>query len=428
MNGDNLNDIDALGRRAATALHRDIDRRIDVDAALRAVLEAEHTAGPAVHLPVTNRTSRRPGRVWLGAAAAVALVAAGAVGYAATRDPGRRVEPAEPVLPTSVDATPTPETVSTVAPPDDSVAPPDASATPPPDTTPATEPTSPPTTAPRAPAAEVDALEELVAPAPLDPVMVPTFLPSSPVGDPTQVRLTQFAMPTDAVTDLVQIWATPTGEQLLAVTTRLGDARSAEPSSTNRLPVEVWPWDEAYVDTTMSVGVEQLHLRDPSGSVTLWGSMWTADDLVAIAREMSLAPNGWQLGPVFDSISSELVSGWNHVAFGTRTMRWDTGTEQGELIVSIGMPDTVRSGFFPGTAAALEKVGDAPALVTTLPTGTAVSWSPAPDVVLLLGYTGSIEETLALARSVVSVDEATWLAAGVDVTSSADGCDSSFFC
>jgi hypothetical protein len=46
----------------------------------------------------------------------------------------------------------------------------------------------------------------------------------------------------------------------------------------------------------------------------------------------------------------------------------------------------------------------------------------------VLGFTGTVEETLTLARSLEPVDVATWDAAGVLDTAPADGCDSYFFC
>ena len=97
--------------------------------------------------------------------------------------------------------------------------------------------------------------------------------------------------------------------------------------------------------------------------------------------------------------------------------------------MAFGMPDTIRTGFFGyGTPSTLDDVRGAPAMVSEPGSGTTIAWSPAPDVVVVLGFTGTVDETLALARSSEPVDVATWEAAGVRNTAPADGCDSYFFC
>lgn len=419
MNGDNLNDIDALGRRAVTALHRDVDRRIDVDAALRAVLEAEHTARPAVHLPMTNRTSRRPGRVWLGAAAAVALVAAGAVVYAATREGASRVVPADSTIAVDIDIATTSEATAPEPTP--------VTATTEPATTPPTSPPAPTTSAPP-PATEVDALAGLVAPSPIDPVEVPAFLPSTPVAERSQVQLRQFSEPVESVSRLVQTWAG--AGRILSVTTSFAGEpllpfESLDAFGYEFSPVSIWPWDEGAIASAIST--EEVQLRDPSGNVSLLGIGFTPEELVAIASDMTMTPNGWALASTADAGLIELHSGWIRTTYATRILQWDTGNVRGEVMVTLGAPGAILS-VNDETPTEPVDVRGAPALVTTLPTGTAVSWSPRPDVVVVLGYTGTVDEALALARSLEPVDEATWLAAGADVTSSADGCDSYFFC
>jgi hypothetical protein len=141
-----------------------------------------------------------------------------------------------------------------------------------------------------------------------------------------------------------------------------------------------------------------------------------------------VAGGKFQLGPDAPQAFVELHAGWHTVEFATRTMRWDTGAVRGELTVALGMPGSIRTPLMPEVPVTVSEVRSAPALVTELPTGVAVSWSPGPDVVITLGYSGTVDEALALARSLEPVDDATWAAAGVMDTSPADGCDSYFFC
>lgn len=430
MNADDLHDHDALARRAAVALRADVERRADVDAALTRVLDADDTHGLVVQLPVGGRTARRPGRGWLGAAAAVAVLATGAVVYATMRDSGSRVVPADPTATVDTDVVTTADTTDTTAPAPD----PNTSATTDPGTTDpattATESTSatPDTAVALPPASEVDALAGLEVPPPLDPVEVPAYLPTTPVAERSQVELTSNALPIDAVTQLVQTWATEDG-RVIEVSTRLGGAGAPVFTAIDVVPTSVWPWDDAVVVTTMAEGYAQVHLSDPSGTVTLWGSGVTSDELVAVASRLALAPAGWQLSDDPASGFVQTHSGWRRAEFAARVVQWDAGTVRGELIVSLGVPDSIRTGFFGyGTPSTLDDVDGAPAMVSEPGSGTTVTWSPAPDVVVVLGYSGSVDETLALARSLQVVDEATWQAAGVVDTTPADGCDSSFFC
>ena len=412
---------DELGRRAAAALRTDVDRRLDVDAALTRVLNT--TSEPHL-IPTTSavagRASGSDRRVWIGAAAALVVLAAGSLAFALSRDDRARVAPADTTPVT--DGSP----ITTIA------TEPSAPGTSEPAATPstATESSSAPTTTsavvPRA--EEIDALAGIVAPDPLDPVEVPAYLPPTAVADPSQVRLTQFAMPADAVTRLVQTFATEAG-QVLEVSTLLAGGEPPVSTPTELAPIDVWPWDEADVVTTMADGFALVQLADPSGAVTLWGSGYTADELVSVFARMSLTPEGWRLHDGDASALVELHTGWRRAEFATRKVQWETGSAQGELIVALGMPDSIRTGFFGGTPAMLDEVNGAAALVSELgPDLSAISWSPAPDVVVVLGFSGSVDEALALARSLEPVDVATWEAAGVLDTSEADGCDSYFFC
>jgi hypothetical protein len=416
MNADHHHDHEALARRAATALRDDVDRRVDLDAALARMLD-DDTARVVPLSPSPSGVSGRPDRRdWLGAAAAVLVVGAGSLAFALTRDDGARVVPADATDPSPIETAPsTPPSV-----PATSAVPTDTTAAAP-DTTPA--PTF--TTVVVPPASEVDVLAGLVPPEPLDPSQVPAWLPPTPVADPSQVRLDGFedGLGTESVGAMTQVWANPSG-RVLDLTVGLGDDLVTTSITS---PSEVWPWDQARVVTSMADGYAVLELREPTGAARLWGQGFTSDELVSIARGLSFDGARWLLGPNAPADLVELHTGWRRTSFATRSMQWDTGAAQGELLVTVGMPDSIlMSGLLSSTT--ITEVNGAPAMVTELGAATGVSWSPAPDVVVRLGYTGSVEETLALARSLEPVDGATWQAAGVLDTFPADGCDSYFFC
>ena len=435
---------DALGRRAAAALRTDVERRTDVrdvDGALRDTLRQLHEGTAVQRITVGNdgdgdgeggwRRMRRtagPQAAWLGAAAAIVVVAVGAALFLVLRDDGgTRVVPADTAPPT-VDPAP----ASTI--------PTDVSTTPPASTAPAstetvsteaiptepasTKPTPVDSTTPALRASDVDALAGLVPPAPLDPAGVPALLPAAPVADPSVVRLSGFSTPIEAVTGLRQTWASADG-RLLSISTDIGGSVQR----TGEAPVDVWPWDNAAVVTSMSDGFAELILRDPAGVVSVWGAAFTDDELIAIARGLTLTSGGWRLGNAAPSDLVLVHEGWMRTSFATRSMLWDDDGRLGEVLITLGMPDTVRSPFFPGVeATVVDSINGAPALVTVLPTGSAISWSPAPDVVVLIGISGTTDEVIELARSMAIVDDATWAASGVDATSAADGCNSYFFC
>ena len=412
---------DALARRAASALRSDVERRVDVDAALARVLDAGATPRVIATTSAAGGSSPRPGHpVWIGAAAAVLLLGAGSLAFALSRDDRTRVVPADttPVTDgtTITTITTEPSTPGTTVP----------SLTP--STVTDTSPAPTMTTVFFPQARVVDALAGLVAPDPLDPADVPALLPTAPVADPAQVQLDEYVMPIDSVTRLVQTWATEDG-RVLQVTTQLAGGEPPVSVPTQESNVEVWPWDDGVVVESMADGFAQVHLSDPSGSVTLRGAGFTSDDLVAVGFAMALTPDGWIVTSAADRELVELHSGWTRALFATRTMQWDTGTALGELIVTLGSPESVTTGYFGTTdGAGLDDVQGAPALVTDLGTNSIVTWSPAPDVVVALGYSGTPDRALALARSLEPVDVATWRAAGVLDTLPADGCDSYFFC
>ena len=412
---DRPNQTEALGRRAAAAMHADVERRSDVDDALSRV---QHGSGATmVSLTSDASRARRLLPAWIGAAAAVAVVATGSAAFLLTRDDGiSRVVPADTTAPadtTSADSTAPTNTTEDAG----------AATTQPENLAPVTTAApTPASTVPSLPATDVDALAGLTPPAPLDAFQVPAMLPSTPVADPALVRLTGFSTPIEAVTGLHQTWASVDG-RILTISTAIG-------GSIQRLgdvPIEVWPWDSAALVSSMSDGFAELVLRDPSGEVSLWASGFTGDQLTTIARSMFLAEGRWWLGPDAPSDLVRLHEGWGRTSFATRMLQWDDAGRQGEVLVTIGMPDTIRT--VPDFAlTVVDSINGAPALVTDLPGGAAISWSPAPDVVVLVGITGTVDEVIELARSMTFVDVSTWNAAGIADTSPADGCNSYFFC
>jgi hypothetical protein len=426
---------DELGRRAAAALLADVERRTDVDAALRRLHDGSATEVVPLASRIGDSGRDRRRMVWLGAAAA-AVAVVGTVTVVAMRDdgPGRvvpaspdTVDGAAPDAPrNTTDATTVPDTTPTDT--TDDTTPPSAPVT----TTPAEE--TDPTTAveptlPSVPATEIDALAGLVPPAPPATVDVPAMLPPTPFAGPSDAVRRDYQMPLDEVTTLTQTWVSPEGAMLQIVSQRNG---SSSPSGfqTADVPVDVWPWDEAGAVSSMVDGYGMVILHDPSGSTSLWGAGITNDELVAIARTMSIDPSAdaWRLGADSPGDLVLLHEGWNTTAFASRTLQWEVGDQRGELVITLGSPDSIRLPYQFESPAFLDSVGDATALVGDISSGAAISWSPAPDVVVVLGISGTVDEVVAMARSLEFVDVATWEAASTPNTSTDDGCGSYFFC
>ncbi len=253
------------------------------------------------------------------------------------------------------------------------------------------------------------------------PLMLPAIAPAADTP-----LLQEHADDPATVHSFDQFWFSDTSDAYVSIDTRPGLAASTIPGD----EVIVAPWDQAAFMRT-SGGYEVLELGDPSGAVTISSHGLDRDQLLAVAR--SLRPGhdtevGWlpQNLPVGLRLTYE---GWTYGA-ATRTVFWtnSNGTEA-QLSIMHGVPGTVLTPQGVGSTSRYVDInGHAGVAYQRDEQTAAVVWSPQPDVTVLFGFRGSLDAALDIARSVATVDKATWQHSTTPDTSTSDGCGASMFC
>ena len=189
--------------------------------------------------------------------------------------------------------------------------------------------------------------------------------------------------------------------------------------------VSVSPWDRG-AEPPMAPGYASLVLEDPSGSVIIWSRNLTRADLLAVAEGMTLREDGqpgWHLKNVPPGLTP-IHEGWG-LGAASRFARWSGAGLEMELTIVHGVSAMFTN--LPGIGStAFVDIRGARGVAYDLDDRSAVVWSPAPDLVVLLGLYGPVETAIELARSSVPVDEATWLAATTSAPAGQDGCNSMF--
>jgi META domain-containing protein len=254
-----------------------------------------------------------------------------------------------------------------------------------------------------------------------DIASVPLLLPTIPVPGATDAERTEHADDPATIHDYTQTWVGgASNTSVLVITTNL--SQHHDPVAVDRL-VEVGSWDTAFFYRT-TPDVSTMGLDDPSGLVVVWGSNMSPDDIMDVAESLTARPDetpGWDVGAL-DASFTPLHEGWGFGA-ASRAVRWNAGSTVAELDIFWGVPSAFD--LLDAEISATEVRG-VPALAYFDGTRAAVTWSPAPDVVVRFGLYGSLDDAIAIARSIEVVDEATWEAASVVGTAFSDGCNSMF--
>jgi hypothetical protein len=145
--------------------------------------------------------------------------------------------------------------------------------------------------------------------------------------------------------------------------------------------------------------------------------------LTEIAESLSRRAEGragWDVPALPENLVLVHEAAWTG-SHGSRIVRWPSV----EMHIGLGTPElferawtfeTVRVGDVNGALAVTYEYGG----------GSSVVWSPQPDVTVLIGFYGPLEQLLAIARSVEVVDESTWTTLTKPDTSTNDGCNSMF--
>ena len=223
--------------------------------------------------------------------------------------------------------------------------------------------------------------------------------------------------------DYVQTWmGEGAGGPVLTIETNIGQAVG----TSNGDPIELSPWDRATVPL-MAPGLRRAAAR---GSVRLRQAVEPGVDA---ATTWSRWPRAWRCATTASPgwFTKNVPAGLTEIdgAWGTgvasRHVRWGGGPH-GRAV------DRARRGGHLHHAAVHRHVdqfvdiGGASGVAYAVDDRSAVIWSPEPGLVVLLALYGSVDDTIALARSVAPVDEATWLARTAPARPGQDGCNSMF--
>ena len=253
---------------------------------------------------------------------------------------------------------------------------------------------------------------------------VPLMLPSSPPAADVPLRREHADDPA-TVHSFNQIWFSETENAYVSIDTRPGLPPSAIPGD----DVIVAPWDRAAFMRTTG-GFEVLELGDPSGAATISSHGLDREQLLAVARSL-LAGHDTEIGwlPQYLPAGLRLVGeGWTYGA-ATRTVMWaDSNGTEAQLSIIHGVPAFLTPLNIESTSRFVEINGSSGVAYQMTEQTAAMVWSPQPDVTVLLGFRGSLDDALDIARSVVTVDKATWQASSLVDTSTLDGCGGSMFC
>ena len=176
--------------------------------------------------------------------------------------------------------------------------------------------------------------------------------------------------------------------------------------------------------------VKMLELGAASGSVTVWTTGLSLDEVVAVATSLRTNSGGagWSADALPDPRAWTLLDQSWYSGAAARTLRQvaPEGDTALEMSIWTGVPFALIGPEMFGWQMSLGQVGDAPALLFESVGTSAITWSPSPGVVVVLGSYGPIDALFEIAQSVTEVDLATWEAASTFDPPPYDGCDSMF--
>jgi hypothetical protein len=274
------------------------------------------------------------------------------------------------------------------------------------------------TSVPLVPSEVDDLLARWPSPAstPLGLADIPMLLPSVPIPG-TPIRWENGPPSASGFVDYSQHWIDAAGGVLLSIQT---DLAQGYPGGGD--PVTIAPWDSAYFAT--STGTTHLVLNDPSGVVSLWSNGLDREQMTAIAaslRPRSSGAPGWDAA--LPAGFTPVHEGWE-IGGASRWLQWSDA----ELSIMGSYPSVITNAAQQAVFDRVTDIDGAPALVYGTGEWSAVSWSPAPDIVVVFAAYGTPDEVLLIARSVAPVDQATWNSASTPAPLGDDGCSSHFFC
>jgi hypothetical protein len=249
------------------------------------------------------------------------------------------------------------------------------------------------------------------------------LLPAAAIPGATSAARNEGANGTSASPYYTQTWVSPTADSAVLEIRTTPASQPASPPVQGQLGA----WDSSSVGV-MAPGYSSVTVNDPSGTVILWGHNLDDERLLAIAKTLTRRANsqpGWNV-PSSLAMLPAFYEGWSS-GFASRSITWSGDTVIAELSIVGGYADVTA--LFPTDAPlSITDVNGASALAGESGGRAAVTWAPTPGILVRIGLYGTLDDALAIARSVGEVDAATWEAASVVDTSADDGCGNSMFC
>lgn len=233
---------------------------------------------------------------------------------------------------------------------------------------------------------------------------VPTLLPTIPVLNASAATRSEQADEVALVPRYIQTWVGPDSNATLTITT-YPHQTSATPGPSREPVGPIGSWDDSFVGLS-TPDVVALSLTDPSGLVEVWTNSLPRDQVLEFASSLARRAAG---SPGWDVRTSNtglipMYEGWS-VGSAYRVVFWTSDGPVGEMSIVSGAPDLFASSWGHRT---LAEVRTSSALAAESDGLASVIWSPQPNIVVRLGIYGSLEQALAIARSVEFADAAAW--------------------
>ena len=254
-----------------------------------------------------------------------------------------------------------------------------------------------------------------------DITTVPLLLPSVGIAGTTSMTRIEHAGVFSTTHDYAQFWfGTNVAVQ---IETKPGKRTPLQGDA-----VTVAPWDQSSFAPMADAAYSVLGLDDPSGSVTIWAYGLGRDEVTAIAASLTRRDNGrpgWDVGRLPNGLTP-VHEGWA-LSPAVRTVYWNASGVIAEMSIESGDPlafqDPVGTDL---SATTVIDVSGHRAVAFASDLTAAVVWSPAPDVTVRFGLYGTVDQAIAIARSVATVDAPAWEAATRPEPDGGDGCTGPF--
>lgn len=251
---------------------------------------------------------------------------------------------------------------------------------------------------------------------------VPMVLPAAVVSGEIPVTRREYADDPATLHDFTQFWVRPGPHSaVLSIETNTNNGQPPPDGAA----VDVLGWDRAFFVHNMAAGYTQLWLGAPSGSVGIWAYGLTRDEVATIAASLTRRAGqpGWDVDQLPDGLGA-VHEGWL-LGAASRTIRSTGESPDLEMSIIHGVPSAIMTPGWFGSALDLIDINGHTGVLWESQGRAAVTWSPQADLTIVLGFVGPPSIAMELARSIVTVDKATWRV-HTTLAPADDGCNSMF--